>query len=176
MASAEVLARTLRSLCRSLTGEQALQLAQVTVPVAARAGTAVLREGQRPEGLLILTHGEVEVVKQSAQGADLAIAALHGPTLLGEMSLITQRAHSATVRARTDCEFALLTKTQFARLLDADSIAAHRLVGAIAEALAHRLYRMDEKIALVAGPGNAAPPAAEDLAVFREKLFTEWSP
>jgi CRP-like cAMP-binding protein len=173
MPSAEA-ARVVRSvLCRRHTFEQADQILRVMVDVAAEPGTVVIRQGERGQGLLVLVHGAVEVLKHAAGGADVVIAAIEAPTVLGEMSLITDRPASASVRARTACAFRLLSRTQFDRLLQAESIAAYKVVAALAELVAWRLDRMDQKVVELSRPDSPAGPVAE-LTAFREKLFTEW--
>ena len=70
-------ARIVRSvLCRALTSEQADQILDAMVAVAAEPGTAVMREGERGRGLLILLAGSVEVRKRSGDGTDLSIATI----------------------------------------------------------------------------------------------------
>jgi CRP/FNR family cyclic AMP-dependent transcriptional regulator len=159
----------------SLTFEQAQQLGNATVPVAAKAGTLVFREGERSEGLLILSEGKVEVFREVA-GAAKHIASIEAPTVLGEMGLLLDRGHTASIRAVTDCEFMLLTRTQVQRLLESDSLAAYKLMATIAEVLARRLQAMDDKVVelMVRAVGSTAPPV-EELAAFRQKLFSEWS-
>jgi CRP-like cAMP-binding protein len=151
-------AKIVRSvLCRTLTLEQTDQILKAMVPVAAEPGTAVVREGERGRGLLVLLEGSVEVRKQDRHGGDVAIAVIEAPTVLGEMNLLTDRPHSATVRAVTSCEFQLLTRSQFSRLLGNESLAAYKVVAALAEVIARRLDRMDEKFVELAGQGDAPP-------------------
>ena len=78
--------------------------------------------------------------------------------MVGEMSLITERPHSATVRARTACGFQLLTRSQFERLRKSESLAAYKVVATLAEVIARRLVRMDEKFVELSGSGDARPP------------------
>ncbi|MBI4636752.1 MAG: cyclic nucleotide-binding domain-containing protein [Candidatus Rokubacteria bacterium] len=174
MAAAELREVVRSVLCRGLTAEQADQLVRTTVPLETRAGTPVFREGDAPMGLLILVEGTVEIARRGPDGAERTIATIDAPTVLGEMSLVTDQPHSATVRARTDCRFHLLTKTQFHRLLGGESVAAYKLIATVAEVLARRLQRMDDKVLeLLARREGAAP--VEELAVFKQKLFSEWS-
>jgi CRP/FNR family transcriptional regulator, cyclic AMP receptor protein len=176
MAQGEVL-KVIRSvLGKSLTFEQAQQLTAASVPVAAKAGTLVFKEGDRPEGLLILTRGKVEVFRE-VNGTVQQIAAVDAPTVLGEMGLLLERGHTASVRAVTDCEFMLLTRTQFQRLIEADSLAAYKLMATIAEVLARRLHLMDEKVIELRTrtPAAAATPPVEELQAFKQKLFSDWS-
>ena len=166
---------TLRTvLCKGLTVEQADQLVKVLVPVKIAAGNAVLREGDNPAGLFLLLSGTVEILKQRPAGAAQSLGTIGPPTVLGEMSLITDRPHSATVKAVTDCEFYLLTKTQFQRLIASESIAAYKLIATIAEVLASRVARLDQKVLELSATHDTTAPVME-LAAFKQKLFSEWS-
>ena len=159
----------------SLTFEQAQQLANASVPVTAKTGTLIFREGERSEGLLILTEGKVEVFREVG-GTAKHIATIEAPTVLGEMGLLLDRGHTASIRALADCEFMLLTRTQVQRLLESDSLGAYKLMATIAEVLARRLQAMDDKVVELTGrtAGSAAQPV-EELAAFKQKLFSDWS-
>ena len=163
-----------RTLCKGFTADQAAQIIQATIPLSIGAGRAVMREGDNPSGLFVLLRGTVEVLKQAADGHRQPLARIDAPTVLGEMSLITARPHSATVEAVTDCEFALLTRAQFQRLLDAESLAAYKLIATIAEVLAGRVVRLDQKVLELPAAKESAP-AVEELAACKQKLFSEWS-
>ena len=141
------------AMVRTSTGGAAVAVEVWSVPAA---GLATLLLGE-PPGLCV---GKVRL----ADGQDV----------LGEMSLITARQHSATVEAVTDCQFALLTRAQFQRLLDAESLAAYKLIATIAEVLAGRVTRLDQKVLELTAVKERAP-AVEELAAFKQKLFSEWS-
>ena len=84
------------------------------------------------------------------------------------------RTSASRVRALTASEFRLLTRSQFDRLIKSESLAAYKVIAALAEVIAWRLGRMDEKfVELSHRAGGAAP--AEEIAVFKHKLFTEWN-
>jgi CRP-like cAMP-binding protein len=158
-----------------LTFEQADQIIKAMVPVTAEPGTVVTREAERGQGLLVLLEGSVEIVKQGRDGGEVAIATAEAPTVLGEMSLITEQPYSATVRTVTACEFHLLTRSQFDRLLKSENLAAYKVVATLAAVIAWRLDRMDDKFVELSRRGGAAVAPVEELAVFRHKLFTEWN-
>lgn len=62
------------------------------------AGTEVLHEGRRTGHLYVLIEGRLEVVK-----GDTVVATLTEPgAVLGEMSVLLDQAHTATVRAAED--------------------------------------------------------------------------
>jgi CRP-like cAMP-binding protein len=161
-------------LCRGLTVEQADHLVKVLVPAKITAGGPVLREGDSPSGLFLLLSGTVEILKQTPDGASQSLGKVGAPTVLGEMSLITERPHSATVMAVSDCEFYLLTRAQFQRLIASESIAAYKLIATIAQVLAGRVMRLDQKVLELSATRGAAAPV-EELAAFKQKLFSEWS-
>jgi CRP/FNR family transcriptional regulator, cyclic AMP receptor protein len=168
-------ARIVRTvLCRGLTFEQTEQILKAMVPVTAAPGTIVFRENEKGQGLVVALEGSVEILKHGRDGADQTIASVEAPTVLGEMSLITDRPHSATVRAVTACEFRLLTRAQFDRLLQGESLAAYKVIATLAEVIARRLNRMDEKVMELSRQPERAP-AAEELESFKQKLFSEWS-
>ena len=160
-------------LCKGLSVAQADQLVKATVPVRVAAGGAVLEEGDPPSGLHLLLRGEVEIKKRGPDGRAQSLGTIGAPTVLGEMSLVTERPHSATITALTDCDFALLTRAQFARLIAGESLAAYKLLATIAEVLAGRVARLDEKV-LELTAGKDCPAPVGELAAFQRKLFSEW--
>lgn len=159
-----------------LTYEEADQIAKATVPVKAEAGTLILSEGDGAEGLMLLATGTVEVLRTTRTGRMQTVATVEAPTVLGEMSLLLERNHTASVRAQTDCELHQLSKTQFSRLRQSESLAAYKLLATIAAVLAHRLQRMDDKV-IEMSAASSAPAAApvEELTAFKQKLFSEWT-
>jgi len=139
---------------RGVTSQQVEQLAQASVGQKVAAGHPLMNEGDRPSGLVFLLQGDVEVFKHGPDGQRQSLAKVEAPTLLGEMSLITDRPTSATVVALTECELQLLTKAQFQRLIAADSIAAYKLVMTIATVIAARLAKLDRKVLELTGHWN----------------------
>jgi hypothetical protein len=61
----------------------------------------------------------------------------------------------------TPCKFQLLTRSQFDRLLKSESLAAYKVVAALADVIARRLGRMDEKFVELAGRSEGPPPIEE---------------
>ncbi|MBI2153443.1 MAG: cyclic nucleotide-binding domain-containing protein [Candidatus Rokubacteria bacterium] len=174
MAAQDLVQTVCTVLCKTLTPSQAEEILAATQPRAVPAGHIVFREGEEGTGLLLLLKGSVEVIKQGPNGLTQQLATVDAPSVLGEMSLVSERRHSATVRATTDCEFRVLAREDFLRLLERDNLAAHKLIGAIAEVLARRLRRMNDMAMELLGRSDAPPPL-EELARFKQKLFSEWS-
>ncbi|CCD85678.1 Putative cyclic nucleotide binding protein [Bradyrhizobium sp. ORS 285] len=93
------------------------------------AGVALLEEGGDTGHLYILLEGRLEVIKA---GATVAVVSEPG-ALFGEMSLLLEQPHTATVRALTDC--------RIYEILDAPHFLAENPEAtlAIARMLAQRL-------------------------------------
>jgi CRP-like cAMP-binding protein len=174
MAAQDLVQTVCTVLCKTLTPAQAEEILAATRPRSVLAGGVLFREGDEGSGLFLLLKGSVEVVKQSPNGVAQPLATVEAPSVLGEMSLVSERRHSATVRATADSEFRVLAREDFLRLLEQDNLAAHKLVGAIALVLARRLRRMNEMAIELLGRSDAPPPV-EELAAFKQKLFSEWS-
>jgi CRP-like cAMP-binding protein len=136
---------------RELNTQQVEHLAQASVNRTIASRHALLNEGDRPSGLVFLLQGQVEILKTGQNGQRQALARIDAPTLLGEMSLITDRPAVATVMAITACDYQLLTKPQFQRLIASESLAAYKLVVVIAGVLAERLAQIDRKVLELAG-------------------------
>jgi len=160
-------------LCRTLTPSQAEEILAVTRPRSVSAGSTVFREGEEGAGLFLLLKGSVEVTRQGPEGTMHKLATVEAPSVLGEISLVSERRHSASVRALTDCELHILPRNEFLRLLERDNLAAHKLVGAIAEVLARRLRQMND-VAMELLVRNEGAPPVEELTRLKEKLFSEW--
>ena len=95
----------------------------------AAAGEELLHEGGRSGSLLILVAGEVEVRR-----GDVTLAVVGEPgACLGEISVLLDRAHGATVVARTDVE--VREAADAMALLTSDP----RIGIAVAAVLAHRI-------------------------------------
>lgn len=158
-------------LCRGLSFEQTEHILRVMLPARFEAGTPLYREGDQAQGLVVLLVGTVDVMKA---GAPEVLATIEGPAVFGEISLLTDGRHTATVMAKTRCELALLTKTQFERLVREESVAAFKLLHTLAEVLAHRLNKMDDKFIELKKKSNGGAKQVEELSAFKQKLFTEW--
>jgi CRP-like cAMP-binding protein len=83
------------------------------------AGTVIIHEGDAGQGLFVVLAGEVEVSKQQATGAELALARLRAGDVFGEMSLLTNQPTTATVTAARPSTILFLARDYFQRLVQA---------------------------------------------------------
>jgi CRP-like cAMP-binding protein/GNAT superfamily N-acetyltransferase len=102
------------SLCAGLDEEQVHRLAGVCVPMTFAPGDVIFREGQPGGAMHLLLSGEVAV---TLSGALAPLATVRTGECLGELSLLTREAHSATATAMTAIETAVLGAQDLAELV-----------------------------------------------------------
>jgi len=130
------------ALCRRLTAPELDAIAAITATREITAGSELFREGDAGDGLYVVMVGEINVVKRAPDG-EHSLAKLGPDGVLGEMSLITSDARSATGRALTATTALHLPAREFRALLDSGSPAALKIAAGIAEVLARRLATMN---------------------------------
>ena len=144
------------ALLRALSAAEFDAIAAIVRKREFASGGDLFREGDAGDGLYLVVSGDFNVVKQGAEGEHL-LAKLGPGAVLGEMSLVTSDARSATVRALAEAVVLQLPLAEFRTLLDSGSTAALKITCAIAEVLARRLAAMNS---LVLGLTGKPEPAA----------------
>jgi CRP/FNR family transcriptional regulator, cyclic AMP receptor protein len=133
------------ALCRALSVAELDAIAAIVEQREISAGKELFREGDAGDGLYLIVAGEVNVIKVSAEGEHV-LAKLGAGAVLGEMSLVTSDARSATGRATATTIVLHVPVATFRSLLDAGSTAALKIACAIAETLARRLAAMNNLV------------------------------
>ncbi len=82
------------------------------------AGDVVIRQGDEPDRFYIVADGEVEVMRHTADGADVQLATLRRGEIFGEIGILEETRRTADVRARSDVEVLALDWQDFKDLLD----------------------------------------------------------
>lgn len=126
------------SLCRLLSQAEIESVASIAERLELAAGNEVFHEGDPGDGVYLIVSGEIEIVKRTS-GGDRSLARLGAGGVLGEMSLLTSEARSATGRAIAPSVVLRLPSPRFRTMLDIGSPAALKIVAGIAEVLARRL-------------------------------------
>ena len=91
------------------------------------AGTDIIHQGDDPDQFYILTHGEVEIIRQYPDGNEVLIAKLSEGGFFGEIGLLKQVKRVATVRAKTDVEVMTMGAASFQRWLDSSMISREEI-------------------------------------------------
>jgi CRP-like cAMP-binding protein len=159
MTSPHVSALQNMALCRMLSTAELHAIAAIVESRTIPSGKDLFREGDPGDGLYLLVSGEINVIKQGPEGEHL-LAKLEAGAVLGEMSLITSDARSATGRAVGDAIVLRLPAAAFRSLIDSGSTAALKISCAIAEVLARRLAAMNTLVLALSGKGGAARSSA----------------
>ncbi len=153
------------ALCRALSAAELDAIAAIVETKDIAPGKELFREGEPGDGLYLVSAGEVEVVKRGAAG-EHSLAKLGAGGVLGEMSLVTSDARSATGRALVQTSVLHLPAHKFRALQDSGSTAALRITAAIAEVLARRLATMNGMVMGLTG-------GSESTATGRSPLKTQ---
>ncbi len=125
-----------------LTNDQAQAVADSVVKRRFRRGEIVVEHGRKSNTLFILLNGRARVLTSDSRGREVILAVLQPGDYVGEMSLIDNEPHSATVRAEIQTDMLILGRAEFARCLPENSSLSY----AIMRGLVHRLRQADRQI------------------------------
>jgi CRP-like cAMP-binding protein len=139
-----------------------------------RAGQVVVRQGDRPDGLYVIKHGQAAVVTggapAAADGPGGAPLTTLGPgEVFGEMALLTDSPRTATVVAATDLTVWRLSRARFEALLDHERSIARSIERSLSRRLAAMNQETDALRALghrlvTAAMGHLSPAASRLVA------------
>jgi CRP/FNR family cyclic AMP-dependent transcriptional regulator len=130
---AEALGRT--TLFSTLSKKELGALAKVTEDLEVGEGKVLCREGETGREFFVILEGEAEVTKDGA-----AVGTLGPGEFFGEIALVEHRPRTATVTAKSDLRFFVLTSQAFWSLLDNQP----EIQRAVLRCLAARLARESE--------------------------------
>src|SRR5580765_2670837 len=125
-----------------LTSTQAEAVAEGVVKRRYRRGEIIVEQGRKSNALFILLTGRARVLTADNRGREVILAMLHPGDYVGEMSLIDNEPHSATVRAEVQTDVLVLGRAEFSRCLPESSSLSY----AILRGLVQRLRNADRQI------------------------------
>lgn len=103
------------------------------------AGTILFSEGDMGNYLFFIVEGVIDIVL-SGENHQQKIVATYGPgASIGEMALIDEYERSATVRAVSDCEILILTKSKFDAMQLENPALAMKTIKGLARNISLRL-------------------------------------
>lgn len=126
----------------TLTPAQAEAVAMAVTKCRFKRGEAIVEQGQKTNNLAILLTGRARVVTADQRGREVILSTLGPGDYLGEMSLIDNQPHSASVRADIQTDVLVLGRAEFARCLSENTAMAY----AVMKGLVQRLRQADRKI------------------------------
>ena len=125
-----------------LSDDQAQAIADSVIKKRFRRGEMVVEHGSKTNALFILLNGRARVLSADERGREVILATLHPGDYVGEMSLIDDAPHSATVRVEVQTDMLVLSRTEFARWLPEVTSLSY----AIMYGLVQRLRAADRQI------------------------------
>ena len=159
-----------------LTASQAESVADAVVKSRFKRGEAIVEQGRKSNALSIILTGRARVITTDQRGREVILATMQPGDYVGEMSLIDNQPHSATVRAEVQTDVLVLGRLEFARCLPENSSMAYAVMKGLVQRLRHADSKI-ESLALMDVYGRVArallefsSPDPEGNAVIRDKV------
>jgi CRP/FNR family transcriptional regulator, cyclic AMP receptor protein len=126
----------------ALTPTQAASISDAIVKKRFKRAEAVVEQGKKSDALYIILTGRARVMSTDSRGREVILATLHPGDYIGEMSLIDDEPHSATVRTELQTDVLMLGREAFSRCLPENSSMSYNIM----RGLVGRLRHADRKI------------------------------
>jgi CRP-like cAMP-binding protein len=160
----------------SLSDAHAESMAAAVVKRRYKRGEMIVEQGKKSNTLYIVLAGRARVLTSHTGGREVILATMGQGDYIGEMSLIDNEPHSATVRAEMQTDVLLLGMAEFSRCMPDQGSVAY----AVLRGLTDRLRRADRNIqslALMDVYGrvarvllDASTPDLSGQMIIREKI------
>ena len=131
--------RQTAALLEDLTTDEADTLGLLMPMLRARAGQALITEGEVGDWMLLLLGGTVDVTKRSESGEVSRLAVIKQGAAVGEMSMLDAAPRYATCTAIEDVQAGVLTRAAIARLIQDHPVIGAKLLVKLTQLLAQRL-------------------------------------
>jgi CRP/FNR family cyclic AMP-dependent transcriptional regulator len=164
------------SLFSMLTPEQAEALAATVSKKRFKRGEILVEQGRMSNALFIVLAGRTRVLMTDSKGREVILATLKSGDYVGEMSLIDNEPHSATVVADQQVDVLVLGRDSFLRCLGENMEMAHSVM----RVLVQRLRKASENISSLALVGvygrvakvllDSASPDSDGSLLIRDKV------
>ena len=126
----------------TLTQAQAESVADAVIKRRFKRGECIVEQGKKSNMLAIVLTGRARVVTTDSRGREVILATMNPGDYVGEMSLIDNQPHSATVRAEVQTDMLVLARSDFARCLPENSTLSYGVM----RGLVRRLRNADRQI------------------------------
>jgi len=129
-----------------VTEAQAAAVAASLTKVRYKRGDMIVRQGDRSACLHIILSGRARVIKRHKNGQEVILATMTQGDCIGEMSLIDNMPHSASLQAVSQTDALVLPHSDYARWLPEEG----SLGMAVLRGLTRRLRRADRNVTSLA--------------------------
>ena len=134
-----------------LSLEDALRIVQRMHTRFIREGTVLVQEGMSSNSyMLLILRGKSVVENEGMKKSDSLLLGIAGPGhIIGEMGLLDGEPRSATCRAHTDMDVAVLDRTAMTQLLAAEPATGCKLLAALLQRTSARLRATNKKLGVL---------------------------
>lgn len=129
-----------------LSEDQAQSLAKAVIKRRFKRGEKIVEQGQKSDALYIILAGRGRVVMNDSKRREVILATLQAGDYIGEMSLIDNESHSATVEAEIQTDVLQLGRAEFTHSLTESTTMAYTIMCGLVQ----RLRIADRKISSLA--------------------------
>jgi len=150
--------RQTAALLEDLSTEEADALGALMPMIRARAGQALIKEGDVGDWMLLLLSGTVDVIKTSEAGEVSRLAVIKEGAAIGEMSMLDAAPRYATCLAIEDVQAGVLTRTVIARLIQDHPAIGAKLLVKLTQLLAQRLRNTSNQLVKQLQRNGASAP------------------
>ncbi|OPX17731.1 hypothetical protein BXT86_04915 [candidate division WOR-3 bacterium 4484_100] len=126
------------SLFKYLTPQEVDWMLAKWQPKEVSEGTVIIKEGTTGDEMYIIESGRVEVYLTRGDVV-LLLSELQETSFFGEMTLLTNKPRSATVKAKTNCRLLVLKKQDFMKIIEENPKVAAKFLMAMGEDLSNRI-------------------------------------
>jgi CRP/FNR family cyclic AMP-dependent transcriptional regulator len=121
----------------TLTPRQAQVIGDATTQRTCLRGENIVEQGKKSDALYIILRGRAQVLLSHPTRGEAVLAILRHGEYVGEMSLIDNAPHSATVRTLTHTSLLVLERHAFAQCLPQNSSMAYAVMNGLVRRLRH---------------------------------------
>lgn len=140
ISDAELLRRV--PLFSALTSDQLEEISRNVTKERFKRDAYIVRQGETSDALHIFLNGRGHVLRENNRGKEVIISVLQPGDYVGEMSLIDDEPHSASLRAHTESDVLVLRRETFNRFMPEPSTVTQKIL----RVLVKRLRYADEQI------------------------------
>ena len=139
----------------ALTASQSASIADAIVKKRFKRAEMVVEQGKKSDALYIILTGRARVMSTDSRGREVILATLQPGDYIGEMSLIDDEPHSATVRTEVQTDVRMLGREAFSRCLPENASMSYNIMRGLVARLRHA-DRKIESLALMDVYGRVA--------------------
>ena len=139
----------------ALTPEQRQEISQKVTKERFKKHAVIVRQGETSKALQVFLNGRAHVLRKNNHGREVIISILQAGDYVGEMSLIDNKPHSASVRTEMPSDVLLLRREIFLEYMPEPLTVSHRILCALVKRLRYANEQI-ESLALMDVNGRVA--------------------